>query len=431
MPRPSPSIERGRPHLRHAGLLAVLLAAAALFRMTQNMAVTTLSLLARDDVHISATEIGVLGAVTGLMVALVTLFVSRRVPHEHAAVSAAAGMVGLAVSLLVVAAASSFAVLAAGVLLLGIAGGIAMPGLLNAVVAIRAGERERVIAVYRATLSVSLAVGPLLETVLLSSARQDVRVPYLAFAILPVVGAGLILVGSRRRRVEERRAAPAAREAEEGLAVDTAGDVASETPRPALPSTERRRAGLLSTGSGRIALVAQLLYAVPFAGITVFGALVARAGYGASPARAQLGFTVFFVFSLSSRAIVAWRAPVRRKVGLLWVSAALTAAGLVLLGVGEGQLAYLGAMAMLGVPHGLTFPIALALVAESTAVTDLPRANATLLGSSNLTSVVVPLVLGAVVPAIGYRGMTLVMLGPVAAFALLQFGLGSRPRQAR
>ncbi|HET9091051.1 MAG TPA: MFS transporter [Acidimicrobiales bacterium] len=429
MPRPSPSIERGRPHLRHAGLLAALLTATALFRMTQNMAVTTLSLLARDDVHLSATEIGALGALMGLMVALVTLFVSRRVPHQQAAVSAAAGMIGLAVSLLVLAAASSFAVLLAGVLLLGIAGGIAMPGLLNAVVSIRAGERERVIAVYTVTLSVSLAVGPLVETLLLSSAGQEVRIPYLAFAALPVVGAGLILAATWRRRSEGGRAG-AAREEEGELAVDAAGDIASDPPHPAPASAGRRRGGLLSSQSGRIALVSQLLYAVPFAGITVFGALVARVGYGASPARAQLGFTVFFVFSLASRAVVAWRAPIGRKVGLLWASAALTAAGLLLLGVGEGQLAYLAAMAMLGVPHGLTFPIALALVAESTAVTDLPRANATLLGSTNLTSVIVPLVLGAVIPAVGYRGMTLVMLGPVAAFALVQFGLRSGPRRA-
>jgi len=79
------------------------------------MASTTLSLLAGEAVHVSAAEIGVLGAGVGLVGTLVTLLFSRRVPHHRAAASATWSMAGLVVSLLVLAVAPSFGVLAVGV----------------------------------------------------------------------------------------------------------------------------------------------------------------------------------------------------------------------------------------------------------------------------------------------------------------------------
>lgn len=448
-PRPSPPVRTGSSDRRR--ILVVLLVATAAFRMTQNMAATTLSLLAGEAVHLGAGAIGVLGAVMGLTSALVMLFLSRLVPHRRAAASAAAGMVLLTASLLVIAAAPSFAVMAVGAVLLGAAGGIAMPGLLNAVVSQAGESRERVIALYTVTLSVSLAIGPLLETGLLSAAHQSVRLPYLAFAPLPILGASSIVLARRRiarsGRTQDQQTAvhrepgDRAEQAENLVVGMSAEDITTTAPvvtvrpggepdstgEPGPTAVTQKRAGLLSTVSGRLALVSQLLYGIPFAGVTVFGALVAHIGFGASPARAQLGFSVFFVFSLGARAAVAWKAPILHKRALLYASAALTAGGLLLLGLGHGPTALFVAMGMLGLPHGLTFPLALALVADATPIADLPRANATLLGTTGLTSVVVPLVLGAVIPVLGYQGMTLVLLVPVGVFGLMQLGL--RPRR--
>ncbi len=405
--------------------------------MTQNMAMTTLSLLGREALHLGAGAIGALGAIGGSALALVTLFISRRVPHHRAATSAAWGMGALAVALLVLASAPSFPVLVAGVLLLGVGGGMAMPGLLNAVASQAGHQRERVIALYTVTLSISLAAGPLLETLVLALAHQAVRVPYVVFVVFPLAGAGLALWVGRER---------ASRPIEEGPAEEPSGSaVVAQLPTGELAAVEpakepgpegrgagraRGRSGLLATRSGQIALVTELLYGVPFAGITVFGALVARVGFGFSPAKAQLGFTVFFVASFIARGAVAWRAPIVRKRSLLTLAALLTGGGLLLLGLGPGSWALFLAMGLLGIPHGLTFPLALALVAEATPLEDLPRANASLLGSGNMLSVIVPLVLGGVIPEIGYRYTTLVMLGPVLVFTAVYLVLAAR-RPAR
>lgn len=114
------------------------------------------------------------------------------------------------------------------------------------------------------------------------------------------------------------------------------------------------------------------------------------------------------------------------RVALFWLSAALTATGLAGLGVGHGLGVFLAAMAVLGLPHGMTFPLALALLADSTPPTGLPRANADMLGASKLTAVAIPPILGSLVPLVGYQGMTLLILVPVGGFAVLLWVQRSR-----
>ena len=184
------------------------------------------------------------------------------------------------------------------------------------------------------------------------------------------------------------------------------------TPRPAKRS-------LLRVPGWRLALVGQLLYTIPFAGIVVFGPLVGHVRFGVTPSVVQLAFTVFFVTSFAARAVVLWQTPIRRKLPLFWLAAGLTASGIALLGLGNGLGLLLLAMGVLGIPHGLTFPLVLSLVAESCPGEALARANATLMAVTNLTTIAVPFVLGTLVPALGYGGMVLTMLLPVAVFAAL------------
>ncbi len=417
--------------------LVTLLAATALFRVTQNMALTTLSLLGREELGLHAGAIGVVGAVAGLAMAAVTFTVSGRVPPRQAALSAASGLVILVAALVTFALASSFGMLVTAALLLGAAGGLTMPGMINAVIFIAGCRRERAIGLYTITLSLSLALGPVMESFMLSIGNQDVRTPFVLFSFLPALGVLLIVVSlywsrkGRQSRIPVTPPVTAMPHLPVGLqagavhmsAADEGGQAISGVGSSAASErTEPRwRRGLLGTRQGRVALVAQLLYAIPFSGITVFGALVARIGFGVSPAMAQFAFTVFFVLSFVARVAVTARAPIARKIPFFWAAATFTATGLLLLGLGHGLVLLLVAMGVLGIPHGITFPLALAMAADSTDFAGLPRANAALLGSTTLAVVIVPLVLGAIVPAVGYQGMALVLLAPVGVCVALLF----------
>jgi DHA1 family multidrug resistance protein-like MFS transporter len=403
-------------------VLASLLVATAFFRLSQNAALTTLSLLGREDLHLSPTAIGGLSALGGLVLSAVTILVASRVSLRHSAVSAAVGTVLLAASLIAFGRATSLTEMVVATLLLGAAGGLAMPGLVNAVQTHAGANRERAIAIYTITLSVSLALGPLLETSVLNSTHQDVRAPFDWFVFFPAAAALLLAGSSWHSSRRSHETAPPHQEMpqQSKLLGQEALPAHSNGGWPARADDRRRvGGGLFSTRSGRQALIVQLLYAIPFAGITSFGALVAKIGFGVTAAGAQLAFTAFFATSFAARALVAWRSPIEQKQPLLWASAGMTLFGLLLLGTVHGLVLLLFAMAVLGLPHGLSFPLALGLVSESTDDSQLPRANAALIGTTNLSTVMVPTILGAVIPAVGYRAMVLLLTVPVAIFTVL------------
>ncbi len=176
---------------------------------------------------------------------------------------------------------------------------------------------------------------------------------------------------------------------------------------------------LLGTPGGRVALIMQLLYSVPFAAITVFGALLAHKDFGLSAAHSQLGFTTFFVSSFISRVVVARRSPINGKLEVFAVCIALTIAGLALIAFGGPAAVFFLAMALLGVPHGVIFPLALSLVASSAHDGHLAAANAGMFATVGLVSAITPALLGAVAAASGFQLMTVAVLAPVVIFSAL------------
>lgn len=179
------------------------------------------------------------------------------------------------------------------------------------------------------------------------------------------------------------------------------------------------RPRLLSFPAYRLALATMLTYQAPFAALITFGALLARHVDGASAAGASLAFGVFFTVSLAVRGVVAAKAPIRHQRAVLSAAVLATATGIAILGGASGFLVLLAAMAVLGAPHGLTFPMASAVLAEGVPPGMLGRANARLMASANLVTIVVPFACGWLASAVGYRDMYLVMEIPVVAFGSL------------
>jgi MFS family permease len=197
----------------------------------------------------------------------------------------------------------------------------------------------------------------------------------------------------------------------EALALTARMDANGEAKPPHPPATERVR--LLRTPEVVKALLAQLMYAVPFAALTVFGAEVARVTDQATAAQAQLAFTVFFVFSLSCRGLVAWRSPIFHKGIIYVISGLLTIMGLTFIVAGHSFTLFLVGMVILGIPHGVIFPLVLSALSSSLPADQLPRANSLLMGSSNIVGIVAPFILGVIAAATSYRFMMGTVLIPV------------------
>ena len=403
-----------------------LFATAALFRSAQNAGQTTFPLLARNQLGVGAGTVGTLGTAAGAVMVLAGWLLATKLASRTASSVLAAGAALLAAGMLVVGSATSIMELAAGLVLFGIAGGVTPPSLATAIGAASPGQREKQLARYATVLSASLAGGPLAEAGVLYLSHQDVRVAFFFFAPLPLVAVALGLRGAWRRGQRGRshsgepQPVPATEEA------GGTGAAPTPPPRPTQvvvtsdPLTRRPgRAVLLGTPGGRMALTMQLLYSVPFAAITVFGALLARNEFGLSAAHSQLGFTTFFMTSLLSRVVVARRSPVRAKLAVFAACIVLTIAGLALIVLGGPAAVFFLAMAMLGVPHGVIFPLALSLVASSAHEGHLAAANAGMFATVSLVSAITPALLGAVAATSGYHLMIAAVLAPVLVFSAL------------
>ncbi|MDA8182836.1 MAG: MFS transporter [Acidimicrobiales bacterium] len=381
---------------------ALLLVVTMLFRSSQNMAQTTLSILGHDRLDMSPSLIGLVMAAASLCGVAATAWFAPRVPAAARRIVVTASMALVAASLGAFAAAPNVIVVACAAAVLGVGGGVAMPTMMTMAGSGDEARRDRDLALYTLALSASLAVGPLLEALVLGESGQSLPVAYLAFMAMPLVAIVLLVwrgVGGGRRLI-------------------------GRSPKGTASAGYR---ALLANRQWRLAVTGTLLYQVPFVAIVAFGGAMARSVDHASPAGTELAFAAFFATSFAARAWVVRYAPIERKVGAFFVAAALTVVGLVLLATGTGVVLFAVSLAVLGIPHGLIFPVALALVAEGAGTSEgLARGNAGLLAMVNLSSVGIPALLGGLVQLFGYRYMVLAVLLPVAAFSGLLAAGSSR-----
>lgn len=275
---------------------------------------------------------------------------------------------------------------------LGLSGGLVMPTLVTLAGQIPGVTRGRALASYSVALSASLAVGPFFESLILGSTGGSFRIALLSFLPLTILAGVAIRFMARPTR-------------------------------PSLDSSQVVSSGSMISENIhlRTAVVAVILYQIPFTAITAFGALIAINTYHVSASLVQVPFTVFFLLSLGARSILVWKPPLHHGTALLRVSTILTLVGLIMIGLGHGFVLFLVAMAILGIPHGLIYPVSISLVAQGTEVASLPKANSVLFASTSTVSFFVPFVLGLVATYFGYRFMELLVLIPVAILARLLF----------
>jgi len=170
-------------------------------------------------------------------------------------------------------------------------------------------------------------------------------------------------------------------------------------------------------------VLTMVMYQAPFVALLAFGGLLARYADHASATVIELAFGFFFTLSFGVRWVVSRHAPIVRKNLALAVSASATVAGIAVLSSVPGIAAFFVGMAILGMPHGLTFPLSSSILAEATPSRDLARANGRLVAFSNVMTVVVPFACGWLAENVGYRMMFLLLEIPVGGFALVLYTL--------
>lgn len=413
------------------GAAPFLVAATVLGRAAQNIGQTTYPLEARQLFGVSNGLLGTIAAVAGIAGVVTAATVGARVTVPNSLVMLAAGQaMTLAAFVLLALPPAGIPGLWTGIVLLGTGGGLVFPATMTAVGGGAKGHPARPMAVYALALSVGLVIGPLLESGILHLLSQSLRGTFAALLPIPAAATAIAAAGAftlgRQRVAPVTVMPPDLPPADATLGPPTAtvpligrttiGQSRSAHEAGADPDPVRSPP-LLRVPAYRLSLATMLTYQAPFAALVTFGGLLARRVDGASPAGVELGFAAFFTVSFAVRAIVVRTSPIHHVRLALMSSVVATAGGIALLALGHGFVIFAVSMAILGAPHGLTFPLAAGKLAEGVGTADLGRANARLMATTNSVTVAVPLVFGLLAGTIGYRSTFLLIEVPVALFA--------------
>ena len=258
--------------------------------------------------------------------------------------------------------------------------------------------RERVITLYTVILSASLVVGPLINSAILAHVSLDFS--FAAFAFFPVGAAVLSLL------------IPVPRESSTVVPNEVAEKANQEVkPVGSFRHTWRNR-------GFQAAVFIYAMYGIPFAALVSFGGLFSHEYYNASNASVQLYFVIFFGISFLFRAIMLFAKKINIRAMIL-ASIFLTLLGVMMLVTIINPISYAIALAVLGIPHGLTFPTSLIVISRSS---DESRRNAlnSYFGSSYaMISVLTPLLMGLLADQFGLRYAFGALVISIAVFSYL------------
>ncbi len=345
-------------------------------RSTNNMMVTTMPIFAKAVFNFSNVSVGELTALTYATTFVSTSLLNPRLESRQRKKVFILSIVLIDISLILLYFSNIYAIWGIAALS-GVAFGIVFPNLVTSA-SLHGDHRAqmRLLAIYSVSLSLSLVIGPVLET-----------------AILPVVGYRGVFLAF--------------------LPIGIVGTAISPVVRFPSGSTERRGRQTLANRSLHASLFSISVYNVPFAAITSFLVIYAQQNYHIGSSLAYSAFIIFFASSFTTRLLLAIR-PIEGLKAPLLVSSVITALSLVAVPFAPTFYWFLAVMVLLGIPHGSIFPLTTMMIARGTAPEERNAANSYFMAYNNILFMVVPVMFGYLSSQIGFH-LDFVFLGISAA----------------
>jgi predicted MFS family arabinose efflux permease len=367
-----------------AGALAIA-ATSASIRALDNMITTTVPLLGEYVFGLGTLYGGVEVAVYSGSELLGNFVVNRRLPVEARRKVLRGCSAGIAVICLLFAVSGS----ETAIILVVLAGTSTAIVAQNVVVSAsstpdrRRGERN--LTIYAVGLSVGLVTGPVVESFLLTMGYSTV---FVGFSVL----GGVVFALSWRVKFPEVK-------------------------------EEVRRPGPKAWRGLNTAFLTASVFSIPLAAFTLLPIYTSES-FHVPAAVAYSAFVPMYVVSLVVRLYMAARPLARLRLPIL-VNMLITVTVLAAMHFAPYFVVLLSLMAILGIPHGMAFTIALILVARTSEPEERKSANSYLSVYQGVLGMVVPVAIGYLSDLIGIHLSFLLLLIPavgVSATCLLFYG---------
>ena len=350
-------------------------------RASNNMMMTTISLFSKYDLHFDQVLVGLTESLMALSTFITTGLINSRlgtVPRRYL-------FIGSNIAFTVVLAFmqfSNFITVWIFIAVAGLAFGAIMPNIITSAGMIEDKKaREKILGIYTLALSVSLIAGPAFESYILKF--EPLRYIFLFFVPFGIVASVL----SPFLRFPDSRS-----------------------------EVKKKKIKVFSEPGFRVAVYAILAYNVIFALLITFGGIYAKSVLKLSLSDVALLFTGFFIVSFSSRLFISWRAPEN-----LWhylaTAIIITLTGIIFLFFGVNDIIYIIAYLLLGIPHGVTYPLSIVSISRTFDMSYRNMANSYFFSIMMAIGIITPTAGGIIEDLIGFRYMFLALF-PVILFLL-------------
>ncbi len=357
--------------------IAVIVPITFAIRASNNMLMTTVPLLVKYYFNFNSAEVGALSALSSLGSLIASGLLNSRLNAIRRRRAFIASSIAYAVILPTFYLAGPITIWALSALS-GLSLGLIMPNIITAAGLVQDRKaRERILAIYTVALSLSLILGPLIETAMLS--RVTIPWVFLLFAPFGIVAA---IISFFLKFPEEHR-------------------------KPVSLNVYRNP-------GFRVAIYNNTAYSIPFAFIVVFAGIYARTQFNVSFAIATGLYSLFYTTSFISRLVLSVRA-VGRIGRITAISIALTAIGLLMATLTNNVLLFMASLLILGVPHGLTYPVSLISISRSFREEERNVANSQFYAFMTMVSIAVMPLTGLLAQAVGLKDVFAILV-PVVLF---------------
>ena len=370
-----------RYNLLYAAIILVLITVSN--RATNNMVTTTVPLLGKYVLGFSNSLVGLLSTVIFAFTFLSTSYInpSLNAVTRKKVFTISNGFIVVSLLLFYYSNAISIWIISA---LAGLAFGLVMPNLITA--ASLANDKksvERLLALYSTSLSLSLIIGPALETFLLT--RVGYKEVFIWFIPLALIA---FILSTKLKFPEVKR--------------------------------ESRGISVLKNKGFISSVLSITTYNIPFAAFTTFLAILAKERFNVPDFEAYSVFLPFFILSFLTRLSMTIR-PFNDLRLPLAVSIGITVAGLLGILYAPSYIMFLVVIALLGIPHGSIFPMSTIMISRATTLAERNAVNSYFLAYNNILFLAVPAIVGFMSSFIGLSLTMTLLVIPVIATAIAFF----------
>ncbi|AWR98338.1 MFS transporter [Acidianus sulfidivorans JP7] len=357
-------------------------------RASNNMLATTIPLISKYYFHFSAFYVGIISSITSIFSFISSIFINSRLSASSRNKSIRIASIFYAIIFPLFYFVNPLLVWVFTAVA-GFSMGIIFPNIITFAGSIGDQRtRERMLALYTTSLSLSLIVSPGIESLILT--RFSLIQAFVFFSVFSLI----VPLISFRIKFKENNDSKNIKENSKNIS-----------------------SRILKSPAFLASLFNNMMYDIPFGMIETFGAIYAISLFHASYSLATLLFTLYFLTSFISRGLFTIR-PSKNILNVILLNVGLTIIGLFVVSIAYNIYMYISALLVLGIPHGLTYPSSLILLSRNFR-SDNERSIANSYFSGILIGLAgfIPIIMGYSVEEIGLR----LSFGSLAIVSIILF----------